>query len=151
MYSNAQILTAVLNKWMQPVVQQFASSKMALLPLIGAINNKVRSTGWVSPQWNLTAELSPIIEPITNNIMQPLLGSYISRIPDSAIPQMAHGIVDAALERGELELFEGKVVFEESDLQELKKLLDYNLPIKKDEDYVVKTQPDTGTADAQAA
>lgn len=147
MYSNAQILTAVLNKWMQPVVQQFASSKMASLPLIGAINNKVRSTGWVSPQWDITAELSPIIEPITNNIMQPLLGSYISRIPDSAIPQMAHGIVDAAIERGELELFEGKVIFEEPDLQELKKLLDYNLPLKKDDIYEVKMQPDPTTTE----
>lgn len=28
MYTNSQILSAVLNKWLQPVVQQFSAQKM---------------------------------------------------------------------------------------------------------------------------
>ena len=33
------------------------------------------------------------------------------------------------------------VSFEREDLEELKKLLDYNLPLNKEEHYVVKTEP----------
>lgn len=138
-YTNSQILSAVLNKWMQPVVRQLAESKMQSFSFVQAIENKVRSTGWVSPNWSLTRELSPMLEPLTNSLVQPMLNKYLSNVPDEAIPAMAHGIVDKAISDGKLELMEGKLIFDREDLEELKKLLNYNLPLQDKEDYVVKT------------
>lgn len=138
-YTNSQILSAVLNKWMQPVVKQLAESKMQSFSFVQAIENKVRSTGWVSPNWSLTRELSPMLEPLTNSLVQPMLNKYLSNVPDEAIPAMAHGIVDKAISDGKLELMEGKLIFDREDLEELKKLLNYNLPLQDKEDYVVKT------------
>lgn len=138
-YTNSQILSAVLNKWLQPVVIQLSQAKMQSFSFVQAIENKVRSTGWVSPNWNLTRELAPIIEPITNSIVQPMLNKYLSNVPDEAIPAMAHGIIDKAMADGQLELMEGKFVFEKEDLQELKNLLNYNLPLPQENGYVVKT------------
>lgn len=143
-YTNAQILSAVLNRWLQPVVLQLSQAKMQSLGFVQAIENKVKSTGWVSPNWNLTKELSPIIEPITNSIVQPMLNKYLSNVPDEAIPAMAHGIVDKAMADGQLELMEGKFVFEKEDLQELKNLLNYNLPLPESEGYtVITSMPET--------
>lgn len=138
-YSNSQILAAVLNKWLQPVVLQFSNAKLSSFSFVQAIENKVRSLGFVSPNWSLTRELSPMLEPITNSIIQPLLNRYFSVVPDEAIPAMAHGIVDKAIANGKLELLEGRLIFEKEDLDELKKLLDYNLPLKEIDEYTVKT------------
>lgn len=145
-YTNSQILAAVLNRWLQPVVLQFSQVKMASFPFVQAIENKVKNIGFVSPNWSLTQELAPMIEPITNSIVQPMLNKYLASVPDEAIPAMAHGIIDKALANGKLELMEGKLIFDKDDLDELKKLLDYNLPMKKEAEYVVKTSnTDTST------
>lgn len=145
-YTNSQILAAVLNRWLQPVVLQFSQVKMASFPFVQAIENKVKNIGFVSPNWSLTQELAPMIEPITNSIVQPMLNKYLASVPDEAIPAMAHGIIDKALANGKLELMEGKLIFDKDDLDELKKLLDYNLPMKKETEYVVKTSnTDTST------
>ena len=107
MFSNAQKLAAVLNKWAQPAIQGLLGSRLGQLPFIANIDAKLRSTGWVSP----------------------MLARYLQGIPDSAIPELAHKVVDDAIKVGSLSLFEGKVEFEKDDLEELKMLLQYNLPI----------------------
>lgn len=140
-YTNSQILSAVLNKWLQPVVLQFSQAKMSSFPVVQAIENKVKHIGFVSPNWSLTQELAPMIEPITNSLVQPFLNRYLSNIPDEAIPAMAHKIVDTALENGKLELMEGKLIFDKEDLIELKKLLNYNLPMQVSQEYNVRTTP----------
>lgn len=149
-YSNSQILSAVLNRWLQPVVLQLSQAKMSSFPFIQALENKAKSTGWVSPNWSLANELSPLIEPITNSIMQPMLNKYLSTVPDEAIPAMAHNIVDKALADGKLEIMEGRLIFDKEDLTELKKLLNFNLPISNLSEYQVKTSAED-IADAQAA
>lgn len=91
------------------------------------------------------------MEPITRGMVQPMLEGYLKNVPDEAIPEIAHGVVDKALEKGELSFFEGKITFDREDLEELKKLLNYNLPIRKNEEYEVKVSPSENNADAQAA
>lgn len=140
-YTNSQILSAVLNKWLQPVVLQLSQAKMSAFPFVQALENKVKNMGFVSPNWSLTQELYPMIEPITNSIVQPMLNRYLANVPDEAIPAMAHGIVDKALANGKLELMEGKLIFDKEDLDELKKLLNYNLPLNNSEEYTVRTAP----------
>ena len=121
-YTNSQKLAAVLNVWMQPIVQQLAGSRLSGMPFLSAVENKIRSTGWVRPSWSIASELSPFIQSITGPMVEPLLDSYLSKIPDSAIPQMAHAIVDKAIENNGLTLFDGNVTFERSDLEQLKRL-----------------------------
>lgn len=78
---------------------------------------------------------------LTGKLIEPLLANYLSGVPDNMIPQLAHSLVDNAIQNGELSLFEGKVVFELDDLQELKELLRYNLPIQAEKEYNVITEP----------
>ena len=108
--------------------------------LLQGLENKVRSMGWVSPNWSLMNDLSPIMESVTGSIITPLLNRYLSQVDDAAIPQMAHNIVDEALKNGKLSLMEDKVVLEMEDLIELKKLLEFNLPIKDEDVYKVITE-----------
>lgn len=140
MYTNRQILAAVLNKWLQPALQQMASTKLMQLPFLANIEAKVRSTGWVSPMWSLANEVAPLLGGVTTQLVEPMINQYLQGIPDQAIPQMAHQLVDNAIKQGQLSLFEGNVVFELCDLEELQKLLKYNLPIKEEECYQVKTE-----------
>lgn len=140
MATNAQILSAVINKWVQPLLGTFLNANIQSIPIIQGLQNKVRSTGWVSPNWSLIAELSPIMESITGNIVAPMISKYISQIDDASIPKIAHEIVDNALKNGELALFEGKVIFERADIEHLKRLLDLNLPYNPSEELIIKTE-----------
>lgn len=140
MATNARILSAVLNKWAQPLVGTFLSSHVQSIPFIQGIQNKVRNMGWVSNQWSVMKELSPLMESVTGNIVAPIIERYLSNVTDESIPKMAHNIVDNALKNGELSLFEGKIVFEEADLRQLKRLLELNLPYNEEEDVIIKTE-----------
>ena len=140
MYTNRQILAAVLNKWLQPALQQMASTKLMQLPFLANIEAKVRSTGWVSPMWSMANEVAPLLGGVTTQLVEPMISQYLQGIPDQAIPKMAHQLVENAIAQGQLTLFEGNVVFELCDLEELQKLLKYNLPIKEEECYQVKTE-----------
>ena len=138
MFSNRQILAAVLNKWLQPALQQMASTKLMQLPFLANIEAKVKSTGWVSPMWSLANEVAPLLGGVTTQLVEPMISQYLQGIPDQAIPKMAHQLVENAIKQGQLTLFEGNVVFELCDLEELQKLLKYNLPITEEECYKVK-------------
>lgn len=147
-YSNAQILSAVINKWASPLVQSLLLESVSNIPMIGSIENNMRSTGWVSNRWSIMNELSPLLTNATGLIVEPLLNKYISTIPDDTIPQVAHGIVDAGLNSGEsVSLFEGKITLEQKDLRELKRLLELNLPLPYASCYEVKTTKTKKTND----
>ena len=141
-YTNAQILAAVLAKWGQPAIEQLTSGKLDNLPWMQAVSNKVRSMGWVSPNWSLCKELSPLMSTITDAVVVPIIGRFLEGMPDESLPSIAHSIVDAALVNGGLSLFEGNVVFEKDDLDELKNYLNWNLPLGESPAYEVKTSGD---------
>lgn len=137
MISNSKKLAAVLNKWVQPAIQSLAGTKLMGLPFMANLEAKIKSTGWVSPMWNLSKELSPLMSGISSKLVEPLLERYLQGVPDGAIPQLAHSIVNNALKEGSLSLLEGNIVFEREDLEELSKLLRYNLPIEEVATYEV--------------
>ena len=141
-YTNAQILAAVLAKWGQPAIEQLTSGKLDNLPWMQAVSNKVRSMGWVSPNWSHGKELSPLTSTITDAVVVPIIGRFLEGMPDESLPSIAHNLVDAALVNGSLSLFEGNVVFEKEDLEELKNYLNWNLPIGESPAYEVKTSGD---------
>ena len=140
MFSNRQILAAVLNKWMQPALAQLAGAKLMRLPFLANIEAKIKSTGWVSPMWSMANEVTPLLGGVVSQVVEPMIAEYLQGIPDQAIPKMAHQMVENAMKQGQLSLFEGNVVFELCDLEELHKLLKYNLPIVENECYQVKTE-----------
>jgi hypothetical protein len=140
MYKNSEILSAVLNKWAQPLIETFLKDHMQSMPFMVALQNKIRSTGWVSPNWNLYSELSPLMESVTGTIVAPMVNRYVSMVDDSMIPKLAHNFVDNAIDNTELSLFEGKIVFEEDDLKRLKRLLELNLPYDPADDIKIKTE-----------
>ena len=140
MITNARILGAVLNKWAQPLVASFIGANIQNVPFVQGLQNKVRSMGWVSPNWSFMSELSPLMESVTGNIIAPMIERYVSGMDDASIPKVAHSIVDDALKHGELSLFEGKVVFERSDLEQLKRLLVLNMPLNPDDEVTIKTE-----------
>lgn len=140
MITNARILGAVLNKWAQPLVASFLGANIQSVPFMQGIQNKVRSMGWVSPNWSIMSEISPLMESVTGNIIAPMIERYVSGMDDASIPKVAHAIINDALKNGELSLFEGKVVFERKDLEQLKRLLDLNLPFDPNDDVIIKTE-----------
>lgn len=148
MFSNAQKLAAVLNKWAQPAIQGLLGSRLGQLPFMANIDAKLRSTGWVSPMWSLYKEISPLIDGLSSSLVEPMLAKYLQGIPDDSIPELAHKIVEDAIKNGGLSLFEGKVEFEPEDLEELKTLLRYNLPVEeKANTYKVLTEEPTPQGD----
>lgn len=140
MITNARILGAVLNKWAQPLVASFLGANIQSVPFMQGIQNKVRSMGWVSPNWSIMSEISPLMESVTGNVIAPIIERYVSGMDDASIPKVAHAIINDALKNGELSLFEGKVVFERKDLEQLKRLLDLNLPYDPNDDVIIKTE-----------
>ena len=140
MVTNAKILSAVLNKWAQPLIGAFIGGNIQSIPFVQGLQNKIRSMGWVSPNWSILSEISPLMESVTGSIIAPMLGQYLSMMNDEDIPKMAHSFVNEALKNKELSLFEGKVVFEEADLRNLKRLLELNLPYNPEDDVIIKTE-----------
>lgn len=140
MYTNAQILSAVINKWAQPLIKTILAGKVQSIGFLQNLESKVKSTGWVSPNWSLMQDLSPIMEGITGSLITPMLSKYLSMVDDASIPKMAHDIVDEALKQGKLSIMEGKVELETEDLIELKNLLNYNLPMREEQTYKVITE-----------
>ena len=140
-FTNAQILSAVVNKWAQPLVQTFAGMKLQTIPFISNLEAKLKSTGWFSPNWSISNDIAPLFQPITGSLIEPMLNKYLSQIDDAEIPKMAHTMVDNLMSQEQIVLLEGKVTIEKSDLEALKKLLNFNLPLNEsNEQYIVKEE-----------
>jgi hypothetical protein len=140
MYTNSQILAAVLNKWAQPFIGTILSGKINSVPALSMAENWIKNLGIVSPNYSIVQDLMPIVSGASDMIVQPMLAKYLAMVDDASLPAMAHGIVDKAIENGELTLAEGFLTFEESDLKKLKRLLELNLPLKNEECYNVITE-----------
>jgi hypothetical protein len=137
--TNAIKLAHVLNKWGQPFIQYFIGGNIEDNPIFQFVQNKIISSGIVSQKWRLMNDISFLMNGVTDRMAIPILNSYISKLDDSIIPAVAHGIVDCAIKTGKLTILEGKIEIEREDLEELKKYLNWNLPIEESEYYEVIT------------
>lgn len=140
--TNAQILSAVLLKWAEPIIPALTSNAInsfsdKLLPLEKFLKN----WGIAPNQWTIASEINSLIGIGGTNVLRPFVESTISKLPDNAIPAIANNYVDEAIKKGSLPFFGGRITFDKEDLQELKKYLDCNLPYKTEEQYVVKLPP----------
>lgn len=140
--TNKEILTAVIIEWIKPVIPFLLGNRLNNVPALNMFQNWVKNIGIAPPDWNITQDLTPIIQGAAYQILTPIILPRLNNIPDEYIPQMAHGIVDYALQTGELKFFGGNILFDRKDLDELKKYLDCNLPYTPIEQYKV-IKPDT--------
>ena len=139
MYSNVEILSAVIAKWIQPLITSIATANMSKIPFIGNIEAKIKASGWVSPNWNIANELSPFMPSVSQAMIKPALLNALSGVSDDQVPAFAFGIVDTAIEKGSLEILDGNVKFNKEDLLQLRRLLELNLPLPT-ESYKVKEE-----------
>ena len=137
-YSNSQILAAVVSEWARPAISQIAAGNLMRLPMLQSLQATISSLGIVSGSYALQKDIEPLIQPIVNSLITPMLARYFGQIPEESIPQMAHDIVEKMRNNGPLSVLEGMVTFEEEDLDELADLLQKNLPVEKAEGYQVK-------------
>ena len=137
-YSNSQILAAVVSEWARPAISQIAAGNIMRLPMLQSLQATIGSLGLVSGAYNLQKDIEPLIQPVVNSLITPMLARYFGQIPDESIPQMAHDIVEKVRYNGPLSILEGVVTFDEEDLDELADLLQKNLPVESVEHYQVK-------------
>lgn len=137
-YSNSQILAAVVSEWARPAILQIAAGNIMRLPMLQSLQATIGSLGLVSGAYNLQKDIEPLIQPIVNSLITPMLARYFGQIPDESIPQMAHDIVEKVRYNGPLSILEGVVTFDEEDLDELAELLQKNLPVESMDHYQVK-------------
>lgn len=137
-YTNSQILAAVVSDWARPAIAQIASGNLMRLPVLRSLQTTIASLGLVSGNYSLQADIEPLLQPVVNALVTPMLARYFANIPDESIPQMAHDVVEKLRYNGPLSVLEGIVTFEEEDLDELAELLQKNLPTETAEAYQVK-------------
>lgn len=137
-YTNSQILAAVVSEWARPAISQIAASNLMRLPMLQSLQATIDSLGLVSGSYALQKDIEPLIQPVVNSLVTPMLAKYFGQIPEESIPQMAHDVVDKVRYNGPLSILEGMVTFDEEDLDELADLLQKNLPVEKTEGYQVK-------------
>lgn len=119
MITNSYKLAAVITKWLHPNLQQIVTSYFGS-------NQQMRM-------------LLPFVNYISDNTVTKAINGFLSKVPDGMLPDMAHSVVDDAIKQGGFTV--GNIIFDAKDLQELKNLLNYNLPLEKTEDYTVITSP----------
>lgn len=137
-YSNSQILAAVVSEWARPAISQIAAGNIMQLPMLQSLQATISSLGLVSGTYNLQKDIEPIIQPVVNSLITPMLARYFGQIPEESIPQMAHDIVEKIRYNGPLSILEGVITFDEEDLDELSDLLQKNLPVESVDHYQVK-------------
>ena len=138
-YTNSQILSAVISVWAQPMIGQIVQGKIAAIPFLGMAENWIKNLGIVSPNYSIMKDIMPVVGGVSDVLITPFLNKYLAMVDDASLPAMAHGIVDSAIENGELALAEGFLTIEEADLKRLKRLLELNLPLPEENCYIVKT------------
>ena len=137
-YKNSQILAAVVSEWARPAISQIAAGNLMRLPMLQSLQATISSLGIVSGSYALQKDIEPLIQPIVNSLITPMLARYFGQIPEESIPQMAHDIVDKMRNNGPVSVLEGMVTFDEEDITELSDLLDKNLPVGQTPGYQVK-------------
>lgn len=137
-YKNSQILAAVVSEWARPAISQIAAGNLMRLPMLQSLQVTISSLGIVSGSYALQKDIEPLIQPIVNSLITPMLARYFGQIPEESIPQMAHDIVEKMRGNGPVSVLEDMVTFDEEDITELSDLLDKNLPVGQTPGYQVK-------------
>ena len=133
-YSNAQILSAVVSKWLEPTIQALGTDKLSNIldgmPFMQTASNWMVKWGLAPMNYSMAAELSGYATLLSDEIVSSILAQQLSQISDAAIPQMAHSLVDKLIEHGEFKF--ASLTFSLEELQQLKNMLNSNLMVAEE-------------------
>lgn len=136
-WSNAQKLAAVVSFWARPALTQLATSRLSSLPLMQSLQQSIVASGLVSQAYNISADLMPIMAPVINNLLQPYLERQLAQLPDESIPALARDVLAEAEKKGSMSIMDGFLTLEAQDIQELRQLVEKNLPMADRQGYEV--------------
>ena len=75
-YTNSQILAAVVSEWARPAISQIAASNLMRLPMLQSLQATIDSLGLVSGSYALQKDIEPLIQPVVNSLVTPMLAKY---------------------------------------------------------------------------
>lgn len=136
-WSNAQKLAAVVSFWARPALTQLATSRLSSLPMMQSLQQSIVASGLVSQAYNISADLMPIMAPVINNLLQPYLERQLAQLPDESIPALARDVLAEAEKKGSMSIMDGFLTLEAQDIQELRQLVEKNLPMSDRQGYEV--------------
>ena len=136
-WSNAQKLAAVVSFWARPALTQLATSRLSSLPMMQSLQQSIVASGLVSQAYNISADLMPIMSPVINNLLQPYLERQLAQLPDESIPALARDVLAEAEKKGSMSIMDGFLTLEAQDIQELRQLVEKNLPMADRQGYEV--------------
>lgn len=134
-FSNAQKLAVVVATWARPAISQLTAQRLCKTPVLQSWQGQIINTGLVTQNYKIDADIAPIMQPMVNALIQPMLLNLFGRVPDDNIPALAHSVVETMLQKGEYTIMDGLVTFEKADFEELKHLIEINLPLTEVESY----------------
>lgn len=136
-WSNTQKLAAVVSFWARPALTQLATSRLSSLPMMQNLQQSIVASGLVSQAYNISADLMPIMAPVINNLLQPYLEKQLAQLPDESIPALARDVLAEAEKKGSMSIMDGFLTLEAQDIQELRQLVEKNLPMADRQGYEV--------------
>jgi hypothetical protein len=101
------------------------------------LQQSIVASGLVSQAYNISADLMPIMAPVINNLLQPYLEKQLAQLPDESIPALARDVLAEAEKKGSMSIMDGFLTLEAQDIQELRQLVEKNLPMADRQGYEV--------------
>lgn len=123
--------------WARPALTQLATSRLSSLPMMQNLQQSIVASGLVSQAYNISADLMPIMAPVINNLLQPYLEKQLAQLPDESIPALARDVLAEAEKKGSMSIMDGFLTLEAQDIQELRQLVEKNLPMADRQGYEV--------------
>lgn len=142
MYTNSEILTAVLVAWAKPMIDNIVSNRIGQFQQVQAANEWVKKYFPVAANYSIVNDLSFLAAPATELLMEPAIRNGIAKLGvlDKDIPSYTSKLVDSMIgeaeKKGSVSLF-NMVELEKSDLEKLRDLLQKNLPMEATAKYEV--------------
>lgn len=142
MYSNIEILTAVIVTWAKPMVDEIVANRLGNLQPVVAANEWVKKFFPVANNYSIVNDLSFLAVPASEMVVGNFVRNGLEKlnVKDQDIPAYAARIVDSLIEeadkKGSVSLF-NTVELEKSDLEKLRYLLRKNLPVEEFAKYEV--------------
>ena len=142
MYSNIEILTAVIVTWAKPMVDEIVANRLGNLQPVVAANEWVKKFFPVANNYSIVNDLSFLAVPASEMMVGNFVRTGLEKlnVKDQDVPAYAARIVDSLIEeadkKGCVSLF-NTIEVEKSDLEKLRYLLRKNLPVEEFTKYEV--------------
>lgn len=142
MYSNIEILTAVIVTWAKPMVDEIVANRLGKIEPVITANEWVKKYFPVGKNYSIVNDLSFLAVPASEMVVGNFVRNGLEKlnVKDQDIPAYAARLVDSLIEQAEkkgcVSLF-NTVELEKSDLEKLRYLLNKNLPVEEFAKYEV--------------